>query len=106
MLLLHIQLDVHQDPQVIFCRAACQFVCPQPVSLQGVLPSQVQDFVFVLAEFHEVHAGVFIRIQKQWDKNNANDVTSLPFSDNSGTLSASPIFSFCPLSFLQVTMET
>lgn len=34
-------------------------------------------------------------MQNQWDKNDANDVITLPFADNSGTISPSPIMPFC-----------
>lgn len=33
----------------------------QPVSLQGFIPSQLQDFALVFAEFHEVPVGPFLQ---------------------------------------------
>ena len=37
-LLPYSQLDVHQDPQVLLCKAAFQLVGPQPIRLCGVTP--------------------------------------------------------------------
>ena len=48
------QLLVHQDPQVLFCKAAFQMVGPQPVLLSGVIPTQMQDFAFSLVELREI----------------------------------------------------
>lgn len=46
-LLAHEHLLVPQDPQVLLHRAALQLlteqVCPQPVLVQEVIPSQLQD---------------------------------------------------------------
>uniref|UniRef100_A0A7M4FH58 Solute carrier family 6 member 9 n=1 Tax=Crocodylus porosus TaxID=8502 RepID=A0A7M4FH58_CROPO len=50
------QLITHSKPQVLFCRAAAQPVTPQPVPVQGIAPSYVQDFALVLAELHEIFA--------------------------------------------------
>ena len=44
-------------------RAASQPVSPQPVSLQGALPSQVQGFAFVL-EFHKAPDGPCVHSAK------------------------------------------
>lgn len=51
--LVHIQLAAYKVHQVFFSRVAPQTVSPQHVSLQGVLPSQMQDFVFVHVKFHK-----------------------------------------------------
>lgn len=38
-----VQLGVHQDPQVLFCRAAFQLVSPQHILVHGVVVLQVQE---------------------------------------------------------------
>ncbi|KAK4811113.1 LOW QUALITY PROTEIN: hypothetical protein QYF61_016399 [Mycteria americana] len=53
-LLAHIQLSIHQDTQVFFCKAAFQLVGPQPVLVHGIIPPQVQDLALPLVELHEV----------------------------------------------------
>ncbi|KAJ7412692.1 integral membrane protein dgcr2 idd [Pitangus sulphuratus] len=49
-LLAHIQLIVDQHLQILFGQAAFQTLCPQPVALQGVVVTQVQDLAFCLIE--------------------------------------------------------
>ncbi|KAK4832559.1 hypothetical protein QYF61_024059 [Mycteria americana] len=49
-LLAHIQLAVHQHPQVLFCRAAFQPLFPKPVAFHGVAVAQVQDPTLSLVE--------------------------------------------------------
>lgn len=41
---------VHQDPQVLFSKAPFLTTIPQPVLLHGVIPTEVQDFVFACPE--------------------------------------------------------
>lgn len=53
-----VQLAASQAPQVPSCRAAAQLVTLQVVLPQGVFLSQVQDFAFVLLEFHKVPVGL------------------------------------------------
>jgi len=38
-----------------------QSVSRQPVLLPGALPYQLQDFIFVLAKFHNVPVGTFLQ---------------------------------------------
>lgn len=54
--LVHGQLDVHQDPQLLLCRAAGQPVGthPVPVLVLGADSSLAQDFAFFFLELHEV----------------------------------------------------
>ncbi|KAK4828525.1 hypothetical protein QYF61_026947 [Mycteria americana] len=42
-LLAHVQLFIHQYPQVLLCRAALNPFIPQPVLILGVAHTQVQD---------------------------------------------------------------
>ncbi|KAK4806151.1 hypothetical protein QYF61_001078 [Mycteria americana] len=56
-LLAHVQLFVHQYPQVLLCRTALNPFIPQPVWIPGVAPTQVQDLALGLVEPHEVRTG-------------------------------------------------
>lgn len=51
-LLTHVQLCVHQDPQVLFCQAA--------VLVPGVFCPQMQEFSLPLVELHEVPISPFL----------------------------------------------
>lgn len=42
-LLAHVQLDVHQDPDPLFCQAAFLLGGPWRVLMPGVVPPQVED---------------------------------------------------------------
>lgn len=55
-LLAHVQLAAYQDFQDLFHRATPRPVSPLPVLAlyQGVPPSQAEEFVFVLLEFHYI----------------------------------------------------
>lgn len=57
----HIQFTVHYNPQLLFCSTADYPGIPQ--SLYGHAPdlSQVQDFTFVLTEFHSHKFGPFLQ---------------------------------------------
>lgn len=59
-MLAHVQPGVHQDFQVLFCRAALQLGSSQPV-LVSVLPPQVQDFAFCFAEHCEILVSLFLQ---------------------------------------------
>ncbi|KAK4827094.1 hypothetical protein QYF61_014196 [Mycteria americana] len=61
-LLGHIQLFIHQYPQVLLHRAALNPFIPQPVLILGADPTQVQDLVLGLAEPHEVHMGPLLQL--------------------------------------------
>lgn len=68
-LLAHGHLDVHQDPQVLFCRLAPQQVSPQSGLVCVVIPPQVEDPLFAFVEFQTVHlcpslqpAEVFLKV--------------------------------------------
>ena len=61
-LLAHVQLGVHQDPHVLFCKAAFQPVGPQHVLVDGVVPPQVQDFALPLVEQHEAPVSPFLQL--------------------------------------------
>ena len=51
----HVQLFIHQYPQVLLHRAALSLFIPQPVLIVGVALTQVQDLVLDLVEPHDVH---------------------------------------------------
>ena len=53
-MLSHLQLGVHQDPQVLSCQAAFQLGGPQHIFLHRVVLAEVQDFALLLVEPHEV----------------------------------------------------
>lgn len=52
-MLAHVQPGVHQDFQVLFCRAALQLGSSQPAMVH-VVPPQVQDFALCLVEHSEI----------------------------------------------------
>ncbi|KAK4816649.1 hypothetical protein QYF61_019626 [Mycteria americana] len=58
----HVQLFIHQYPQVLLCRAALNPFIPQPVLIPGVAPTQVQDLALDLVEPHEVHTGPLLQL--------------------------------------------
>ncbi|KAK4830676.1 hypothetical protein QYF61_012776 [Mycteria americana] len=60
-LLAHIQADVSQHPQVLFCQAASQPLFPKPVALHGVAVAQVQDLALGLVKPHTIDLGPSIQ---------------------------------------------
>lgn len=62
-LLAYVQL-VYDNPHALFWGAVFQLVRPQPILLQGDLPSQVQDLVFIFVELHEVLSDLFCQLVK------------------------------------------
>ena len=52
----HVQVFIHQYPQVLLCRAALNPFIPPFVLIAGVASTHVQDFAPGLVEFHEVLA--------------------------------------------------
>ncbi|KAK4826718.1 LOW QUALITY PROTEIN: hypothetical protein QYF61_010933 [Mycteria americana] len=58
----HVQLFVHQYPQVLFRRAALDHIIPQPVLKPRIAPTQVQDPALGLVEPHEVHTGPLLQL--------------------------------------------
>ena len=61
-LLAHVQLPIHQYPQVLFSRAVLNPFILQFVLLMGVASSQLQDLAFGFVEPHEVHLGPLLRL--------------------------------------------
>jgi len=53
----HVQLFIHQYPQVLLGKAALNPIIPQPVLILGVALTQVQDFALGIVEPHEIHMG-------------------------------------------------
>ena len=64
VLLARIQLDVHQNPQMLFCKAAFQSGGSQCILVPGVVPAQVQDFAFLLAELCDCPVNAFLQLVK------------------------------------------
>ena len=61
----HGQLGVHQDPQVLFCRAASQLSGLQHVPVPGVVSPLAEDFLLLfLIELHEVPLRSFLQLVK------------------------------------------
>ncbi|KAK4818706.1 hypothetical protein QYF61_017927 [Mycteria americana] len=61
-LLAHVQLFIHQYPQVLLRRAALDHIIPQPVLKPRIAPTQVQDPALGLVEPHEVHTGPLLQL--------------------------------------------
>ncbi|KAK4815509.1 LOW QUALITY PROTEIN: hypothetical protein QYF61_003067, partial [Mycteria americana] len=59
-LLAHVQLFVHQYPQVLSCRAALDHIIPQPVLKPRIVLTQ--DPALGLVEPHEVHTGPLLQL--------------------------------------------
>ena len=51
-LLAHVELFVHQNPQVLLCRAALNVFSTQSVHISGIAPAQVQQLAVRLIEPH------------------------------------------------------
>ncbi|KAK4815928.1 hypothetical protein QYF61_010185, partial [Mycteria americana] len=58
----HVQLFIHQYPQLLLCRTALNPFVPQPVLIPGVVPTLVQDAALGLVEPHEVHMGPLLKL--------------------------------------------
>ncbi|KAK4831309.1 hypothetical protein QYF61_016798 [Mycteria americana] len=58
----HVQLFIHQYPQVLLRRAALHPFIPQPVLIPGVALTQGQDPALGLVEPHEVHVGPLLKL--------------------------------------------
>ncbi|KAK4830254.1 hypothetical protein QYF61_009321 [Mycteria americana] len=61
-LLAHVQLFIHQYPQVLLCKADLNPFIPQPVLISEVALTQLQDPALGLAEPHEVHMGPLLQL--------------------------------------------
>lgn len=60
-LLARAHLPAHQGSRA-FSAELLPDASPRPVSLQGALPSQVQESVFVLVEFHKALVNPFLQL--------------------------------------------
>ena len=58
----HVQLFIHQHPQVLLSRAALSPFIHQPVLVAGVAPTDVQEPALGLVEPHEVHTGSLVEL--------------------------------------------
>jgi len=63
-LLAHIQLPIHQYPQVFFGRGALNPFIPHLGLVMGVASMQVQDLTFGFVDPHEVHIGPLLKLVK------------------------------------------
>jgi len=61
-LLDHVQLLIHQYPQVLLVRAAHNPFIPQSVLIPGIALTQVQDLALGLVEPHEVHISSLLKL--------------------------------------------
>jgi len=61
-LVAHVQLFIHQHPQVLLGRAALKPFTPQPVLIAGVAPTHMQNPAGGLVEPHEVHTGPLLEL--------------------------------------------
>lgn len=59
-LLPHIQLNVHQDPQVLPCKAA-ELISPCYPLVHEIIPPQVQHLALPPAKLHEAHVSPFLK---------------------------------------------
>ena len=59
----HVELLIHQYPQVLLLRAALEPLSAQPVLVFGITLTHVQDLALGLVELHAVHAG-FMRFMQ------------------------------------------
>ncbi|KAM9644853.1 uncharacterized protein ACIBXB_013062 [Morphnus guianensis] len=55
----HVQLFIHQYPQVLVHRAALNPFIPHLVMIPGIALTKVQDLALDLVELHDVHTGPF-----------------------------------------------
>ncbi|KAK4810951.1 hypothetical protein QYF61_013359 [Mycteria americana] len=60
-LLAHVQLFIHQYPQVLLCRAVLNPFIPQSVLIMGIALTQVQALALGLVELHEGHMGPLLK---------------------------------------------
>jgi len=61
-LLAHVQLFIHQYPQVLLSRAALNPFIPQSLLIAGFAPIEMQDAALGLVEPHEVHMGPLLQL--------------------------------------------
>jgi len=58
----HVQLFIHQYPQVLLSRTALNPFIPQPLVILRVALTQVQDLALGLVEPQEVHMGPLLKL--------------------------------------------
>jgi len=56
-LVAHVELLIHQYPQVLLRRAALEPLSAQPLLVFGIALTHAQDLALGLVELHEVHTG-------------------------------------------------
>jgi len=80
-LLIHIQLIIHQYPQVLFGRAVLYPYIPLLVLLMEVTTTQVQDLALEFVEPHEVHLCPLLSLFRSfWMASCLLDVSTAPLS--------------------------
>ena len=60
-LLGHVELLIHQYPQVLLLRAALNPFSAQSVFVVAIAPTQVQDLALGIVELHETHTGPMLK---------------------------------------------
>lgn len=63
-LMSHIQLLMHQDPQVLLSRAAFNPLISQSLLILNIALAQAQNLVLGLVELHEVYMGLLLKSVK------------------------------------------
>jgi len=53
-----VQVGIHREPQVVFCKAAFWWVSCQHVLMHGVVPSQQVKWLFNLLNFMKFQLGI------------------------------------------------
>jgi len=61
-LVAHVQLFIHQYPQVLVLRGALNPFILQPVLIVGLALTHVQHLALGLVELHEVHTGPLLKL--------------------------------------------
>ena len=81
MLPSHVELLIHQHPQVVLLRAAFNSFSSQPVFVLGIALTQVQVFELGLVEPYEVHMGPPLKPRTELSGIFCNTALCLPLSD-------------------------
>lgn len=63
-LLAHVQLDLYQETQVFFCKAAFQANVSKHLLVPGAMPPQVQNFTLPFVLLHKVSVDPFLQLLK------------------------------------------
>jgi len=78
-LVAHVQLFIHQYPQVLLVRAALNHFIPQPVLIPGVAPTQMQGLALGFVEPREFHMDPLLELVL-WTASHPSGVSTAPLS--------------------------